>query len=339
MILQRCLLLGTLTLAVLANACQTVDQQNPEKPEITSGMDLTEAYGLGRNFGGEVMQKVKELAHTRKEIPKLQQLTEDDLVKNSANMELPQLTAIVNTYIFAWQKVNPSTLRVMLESKSETTRRMAWRMAAMKPSPIIRQTLEQHINRALNEGVEDSLLCPEMALAIKENGMKSEYTFLVRGLETQGNPEYANAMLALDPKQATDPFLTYLMRADLDDLRQLNQKSVNVYTCTVIFRFLMENPLPLTHPGLPAIFMFAVSRNRGLADMANAVLEKHIPESRAAFAAMLSRLPVAVQIAFIENSQREMTANLRLLLSELKDVEQHKEVIEELNAPQAAGAQ
>ncbi len=73
--------------------------------------------------------------------------------------------------------------------------------------------------------------------------------------------------------------------------------------------------------------------------MANAVLEKQIPENRQSFAVILARLPVPVQVAFIENSQREMTANLRLLLNDLKDYSQNKEVIEELNAPQSAGAQ
>ena len=150
---------------------------------------------------------------------------------------------------------------------------------------------------------------------------------------------YATAMLALDAKEAAPAFLTYLMRADLEDLRQLNQQSVNVYTCTVILRFLIDNPLPVSHPGVASLFLFAVSRNRGLADMANIVLEKQIPEHRASFAIILARLPVPVQVAFIENTQREMTANLRLLLNDLKEVAQNKEVIEELNSPNEAGAQ
>ncbi|RYZ89071.1 MAG: hypothetical protein EOP04_07840 [Proteobacteria bacterium] len=218
-------------------------------------------------------------------------------------------------------------------------RKVGWRMAAARPSAEIASVIDGVLNNALSQGREDEMLDPDMARALQENNMKSAYTFLSRGLQRQGAPEYASAMLALDAKEATPAFLTYLMRADLEDLRQLNQKSVNVYTCTVIFRFLIENPLPISHPGVASIFLFAVSRNRGLADMANAVLEKQIPENRASFAIILARLPVPVQVAFIENSQREMTANLRLLLQDLKEVAQNKEVIEELNSPNESGAQ
>jgi hypothetical protein len=70
--------------------------------------------------------------------------------------------------------------------------------------------------------------------------------------------------------------------------------------------------------------------------MAFAVLEKHIPENRLALAVLLARQPVPVQIAFIESSQRETTANLRLFLDELKEIAQQKEVIEELNSQQGA---
>lgn len=340
MILRRSLFLASfVTLFALASACQTTQPEQVEKPEIDSGMDLSEAYGHARTFGGDILQKVKDLARTRNEIPALQKLTEEDLIKNNASFKPGELSNVSNLYLYSWQKIEPAPLRALLESKSVEAQRMGWRMAAIKPSAAVAQTLEQHINKAMSAGREDELLSPEMALAIKENAMKAEYTFLVRGLMLQGNPEYANAMLSLDPRSATGPFLNYLMQADLEDLRQLNQKTVNVYTCTVIFRFLLENPLPMSHPGVPSLFLFAVSRNRGLAEMANAVLEKHIPENRAAFAAMLARLPVPVQIAFIENTQREMTTNLQLLLTELKDVVQHREVIEELNAPQSAGAQ
>ncbi len=230
-------------------------------------------------------------------------------------------------------------IRVLLNANETNVRKVGWRLAAVKPSAEVGAVLDDVLNKALNSGREDEILDPDMARALQENGMKGSYTFLVRGLEVQGAPEYASAMLALDPKSATPVFLDYLMRADLEDLRQLNQNNINVHTCTVIFRFLIENPIPISHPGVASLFLFAVSRNRGLADMANVVLEKQIPEHRTSFAIILARLPVPVQVAFIENSQREMTANLRLLLQNLKEVAQNKEVIEELDAANESSAQ
>ncbi|MBC7659227.1 MAG: hypothetical protein H7249_05915 [Chitinophagaceae bacterium] len=331
--LKRVVFLGFLFLA----GCQST--QDTKNPVISKDMEMTEAYGLAKMHGNDTMQKVKELAKERNELPKLAQLSENDLVSNHSKLNYNELTHATNMYVFASQKADPKVIKALLNASEPAVRKVGWRLAAVKPSPQVAVVLNDILNYALANGREDEMLDPDMARAIQENGMKGAYTFLSRGLQMQGTPEYAAAMLALDPKSAPPAFLTYLMRADLEDLRQLNQKSVNVYTCTVIFRFLMENPIPISHPGVPALFLFAVSRNRGLADMANAVLEKQIPENRTSFAYMLARLPVPVQVAFIENSQREMTANLRLLLHDLKDVAQNKEVIEELNSPNESGAQ
>lgn len=331
--LKRVLLVGLL----FGTACQSnTDQQ---KPEITRDMSLTEAYGLAKTHDADIMQKVKELAKERNELPKLAAMTENDLMNNHSKLSYNELSHATNMYVYSSQKAEPKVIKSLLNAKEPGVRKIGWRLAAVKPSAEVAAVVDGVLNSALSNGHEDEILDPDMAKALQENGMKGDYTFLERGLSIQGAPEYATAMLALDPKNATPAFLTYLMRADLEDLRQLNQKSINVYTCTVIFRFLIENPLPISHPGVASLFLFAVSRNRGLADMANAVLEKQIPEHRASFAAILARLPVPVQVAFIENSQREMTANLRLLLNDLKDVAQTKEVIEELNSPNESGAQ
>ncbi len=336
--MNKFLLPGLSVLMLALAGCQT-DKQEVEKPTITRDMDLGEAYGYARTFGEDTMQRVKDLAKDRQELPKLSRLTETDLTTNNEKLTYAELGHAANMYVYSNQRIDPKVIRSLLVSRSPWTRKIGWRLSAVKPSAEISTVIDNVLNRALNDNREDEILDPEMAKALQENQMKGSFTFLVRGLDLQGSPEYAQAMLILNPKGAVNPFFNYLMKADLEDLRQLNQKSVNVYTCTVIFRFLMENPIPVTHPGVPSLFLFAVSRNRGLADMANTVLEKHIPENRAAFAAMLARLPVPVQVAFIENSQREMTANLRLLLNDLKDVAQQKEVIDELNAPQESGAQ
>jgi hypothetical protein len=224
----------------------------------------------------------------------------------------------------------------MARSKQEPVRRIGWRMAASRPSAEVGRMIESLLSESLTRGREAEMLVPEMANAIQENGIKSAYSYLVLGLMQKGEPEYANAMLAFDANKASGPFIDYLNKADLEDLRQLNQKSINLLTCTVIFRFFSENPLPLNHPGLPTVFQYAVSRNRALSEMAFAVLDKHIPDNRLALAVLLSRQPVPVQIAFIESSQRETTANLRLFLDDMKEVAQQKEVIEELNSQQGA---
>jgi hypothetical protein len=330
--------LGLSLSLMLSTACQTTSPEN-DKPEIVKDMDLGEAYSIGRSHDVETLGKVKEVFRERKANAELAKLAEQDLIAQNLKLSFAELTNVANMYLAAQARPAPRTVKALLISKEPLVRKVGWRIAAARPSREIATVIDGVLDKSLSEGREDEMLDPDMARALQENNLKSAYTFLSRGLQVQGSPEYASAMLALDAKQATPSFLTYLMRADLEDLRQLNQKSVNVYTCTVILRFLIENPLPISHPGVPSLFFFAVSRNRGLADMANAVLEKQIPEHRTSFAMILARLPVPVQVAFIENSQREMTANLRLLLQDLKDVAQSKEVIEELNSPNESGAQ
>lgn len=318
-----------------ATACQTTDPNNPEKPKITREMSLDESYPLAVAFGGDVLQQVKEFAREKQQMPELHRLAEADLKQKHETMDPVYLLNVAHLYRASTMVLDPQLLRTLLLSRSEDSRRIGWRLAAVKPSAEVGQMIESILTEALGEERETSLLSPEMATALQENNLKSSFTFLTRGLLLQGNPEYAAAMLVLDPNRAAGPFLDYLGKADLDDLRQLNQQNINIYTCTQIFRYLLDNPLPINHPNVSQLFMFGISRNRGMADMANAVLEKHIPEHRLALARILSRMPAQVQLAFVENSQREMTANLRLLLTDFKESAQEKEVIEELRSGQS----
>ena len=59
--------------------------------------------------------------------------------------------------------------------------------------------------------------------------------------------------------------MEYISQATVEDLRQLNQTSINVYTCIVIFRFFMDHELPVAHPQIGKLYAFSISRNRALA--------------------------------------------------------------------------
>ncbi|MCX6129672.1 MAG: hypothetical protein NTX25_11500 [Proteobacteria bacterium] len=332
-------LAGLVLLGQLAG-CQTINSgSNSELPKITRDMKLDEAYRYAVEYGADILTQTRDLARDRQQLPELSKLAEQDLLQKADSLPAGALLNIAHLYRVSSATLSPQVLLTMTSAKSLASRQIAWRLAASKPSPDIARTIETILSQALEKGHESDILLTEMAGAIQENSIKSAYSFLILGLMQQGAPEFANAMLALDPSKAASPFVDYLNRADLDDLRQLNQKSVNLLTCTVIFRFFSDNSLPLNHPGIGQIFQFAVSRNRALAEMAFAVLEKSLPENRLALAALLARQPVQVQVAFIENSQRDLTSNLRLFLTDMKDVVQSKEVMEELNSQQGATEQ
>ncbi len=320
---------------ICAVSCKTLDSGETKKPQITRDMPMEEAYQDAVQWGADTLSQVKELARERQQMETLRTLSEHDLLHKAENLSPSALLNVAHLYRVSSSKLNPKVVSSLLSSREPSVRQVGWRLAATKPSAEVARTIDSILEAALSQEREDDILMPDMARAIQENGLKSAYTFLVRGLMVQGSPDYASAMLALDPNKATGPFFDYLAKADLEDLRQLNQKSIDPYTCTVIFRFLTENPLPLNHPALGQLYLFAVSRNRALAEMAYAVLEKQIPENRQVLATLLARSPTQVQLAFIESSQQELSANVRLLLEDLKDMAQQKEVLEELNAPKA----
>jgi hypothetical protein len=171
-----------------------------------------------------------------------------------------------------------------------------------------------------------------MALAVQANQIRSVYTLLRQGLLMQGSEEYAKAMIDLAPEKASNDFMAYLAQATIEDLRQLNQQSVNLYACVTIFRFYLTHTLPVNHPGFSHLYLYAVSRNQMLAEMAQAVLEKQLGGSREQLVYALARMPVWIQVAYIEGTRMNPNPNVSLFLDDLKKLSAHKEVIEEIES-------
>ena len=122
----------------------------------------------------------------------------------------------------------------------------------------------------------DLILIPEMARAVKAHQMRGVYTLLREGLMKTGADDFAISMLSLNAESAALDFIDYLSKTDLEDLRQINQKNINIYSCLVILRFFNSYPLPVEHPDIGIIFQYAVSRNTGLNEMARSVLDRQI---------------------------------------------------------------
>ena len=148
---------------------------------------------------------------------------------------------------------------------------------------------------------------------------------------TSGGEEFARALTQLAPERAGYDFMEYISQATVEDLRQLNQTSINVYTCIVIFRFFMVTNFQLLTLKLEN-YMHSQFRNRALADMAVLLLESNIPSYREEFVFALAKEPMSIQMAFIENAIRNPTSNIKLLLSDLRGVTAFSEVREEISS-------
>ena len=152
-----------------------------------------------------------------------------------------------------------------------------------------------------------------------------------QGLMTTGQEAFALSMAQLDASRASNDFLDYLALASAEELRQLTQNSVNVYTCLIALKHLQAHPAPLSHAHAEHLVYYAVSRNNGLADLGQMALESYRPKERSQVAIMMSRMPQWVQIAYVESVRRKKAPAITLLLGELKKISSSTDVVEEVD--------
>jgi len=174
-------------------------------------------------------------------------------------------------------------------------------------------------------------LIPGTARAIMANKLTKSYTVVRQGLLMKGHEAFAEAMISLNPKAASSDFLDYLALAPPEELRQLTLSSVNLYTCMVILQHLAKVQAPISHPRIENLFFYSVSRANGLAELAQSAIERYLPRNKEHLAYNLTKLPVWVQIAYLENARRRMNPKVGILLAELKKVSSQRDVIEEID--------
>jgi hypothetical protein len=210
-------------------------------------------------------------------------------------------------------------------------RQLAWQLAADAPSQSMRHEIENYLTESVTENELSLVLIPAMADAVASNRLIESYTVVREGLLIANDIAFARAMIALNPQQASVDFLEYLAKAPVEELRQLTLKSVDVYTCTLILEHFQSYPPPVSNPRIDTLFLFTISRNNALAEMARDVLERYLPRHSESFAFSLSRLPAWMQIAFVERSSNRLTPVISLFLDDLKKATVDKDVIDEIS--------
>jgi hypothetical protein len=190
--------------------------------------------------------------------------------------------------------------------------------------------MDEEFTTRMKEGEEEVLYVPSMALAVQANRMDSAYTLLREGLFRTGEETFARAMATLKPRQASDDFLDYLSKASVEELRQLNQKEVNVYSCLVALQHLTQVPASINHPHFNHLFLYAVSRNQGLADLAHVVLERAVGNHTEYLAVLLSQMDDWIQVAYVESARRRMSPSVQAFILALKEATPHPSVVEEI---------
>jgi hypothetical protein len=299
--------------------------------QVNKTMSTEQAIEVAINVGGESIDDARRLVTQRKQWASAHRVLEAGIEDGIIKYDNIRLANSVALYQTSPLPASVRLLQALTGSGRPIARQLGWQMAAAMPSRTIAAAIDQELGRAVSEGDEASVLLPQMAVAVQANKLKSAYTLVRQGLMQTGQEAFALAMANLDPRRASSDFLDYLSLASPEELRQLTQNSVNVYTCLIALKHIASYPAPLSNPNSEHLIFYAVSRNNALADQAQQAIEAYLPKDRVQIAIMMSRTPQWVQVAFIESSRRRKTPTVTLLLGELKKISSSNDVVEEVD--------
>ena len=311
-------------------SCASINGSS-EVQQVTSDMPTEVAMKLGFKYGGKPFEDAKKLAKKRKEFKLVAKIAEEALLgeKEPAGYmwRAMQVYQGINR-----SSVSPKVVGKLIESDDEFVRRMGWQLAANRPSDLVGVVLNRYLTESVRNGLESQSFLPEMASAVRANKLVSSYSIVREALYEKGGAEFVTTMIEFNSSQAGQDFMTYLSKATVEDLRQMTQTTVDLASCLEILRFYNEVELPLGHPSISHIYLYAVSRNNSLAELAIGALERAMGDHRMQLAFSLAKMPVWIQVAFVENAREQLDNSLGLFLTELKQVTSHAEVVEEIEA-------
>jgi len=311
------------------NEKQEITRAEPA-PEIYADMPLEKALEAGINYGGHTLESVKKLVTSRGESAKAAKLVENTLDQQT-DLQPHQMMNAAHLFITNSDRLEPKFFQKLVRSSRVPARMLGWQLAAGKPSREIAATIEAELTRAIDSGTEETTLVPQMANAVRANQLKSSYTVVRQGLMTNGSEEFVLAMAALEPDRASNDFLKYLAMVPPEELRQLTLSSVNLYSAIAILRHMRRHPPDTSAGSFENLYFYSVSRNTGLAELAQEVLESYLPQKSEILAQLLAKHPVWVQMAYLESSRRRMNPKIGLLLGELRQATPEKDVAREIS--------
>ncbi|MGE0172010.1 MAG: hypothetical protein AB7T49_04465 [Oligoflexales bacterium] len=325
--LIRCLFLS----ALAGGGCVSVND-NGEAPKITEDMPLEEAIDAAIDFGAVTLQTVKTntVKSTNKE--QVNKIVSDRIVKNVKSYNPGQMVNAVNLYQFTTKTLSHGVFLALIKAQDLTMRNLGWQLAYHMPSRELGLLIEKEITDLITKGGEDIVLVPEMAKAVEVAQLRSLYTVVRQGLLKSGDEPFVKAMIALNPVRAAQDFMNYLALATVEDLRQINQTTVNSISCVRILQHYMSYDPPTGHPSFEQLFYFAISRNQALSELAHLVIERMSSTNKEIIALKLTGLPMWAQVAFVEGSRRHYDSGVQSLLSTLRESTSHSEVVEEIDA-------
>ncbi len=324
-------LIGLLLNLLLSISCVSLRGSEGEvAPALTDDMTTSEVLNIAFRFGGDSLKAANKRFSEKKEWAKVQSLSAKLLIDPPSDIVSRQMLQLVSIYQTSITKLDLNVFRSLVRAKDPVYRQAAWHLAANFPSPEIAREMDVLLTEIISSGTESENFFVQLANAARSNKQKSSYTFLRQGLMTTGEDAFAKAMATLDPTAATNDFMDYLSLANPEELRQITQKTVNVYSCIFILKHLLAYPVNGSHPQFNQLFYYSISRNNALSDLGRDVLQYGINASPSQVALLLSREPSWVQTSFVEGVRRTQQPRLKLIVAELMPLASDDAVSQEI---------
>ena len=322
----------SLTFAGCASLSDRGKDEAKEPPAIVDDMELDKALIAAIKFGKPTVTQVSDLIRKRSQEAWAGNYLQTVMSKYSDSWPSIALYNAMEMFRTLSHSHSPILFSEFIASKRQVNRHLAWVLAGSVPSEEMAHAVEKVLTESIIENTLDQIVMPPMAEAIVQNQLKGCYTVLRYALFNFNHESYAQAMMKLQPNEASNDFLDYLARAPLEELRQLNLPSVNVVACMAILDHLNSRPVIVAHRHFESLFLYAISRNQALSRQALKILsENYFSKYGNDVAYKLSRMSNWIQIAFVENIGREPSPATSRFLRVLKKTTSQKEVIEALN--------
>lgn len=318
---------------IFLQACVSLngDETHKEMPKITLQMPLSEVISIGIDFGEQSLPSVKRYIAKKKDSKQAADLLSTLILSKHNSLAPHKLINAFRLYQDTADQKAPEVFAKTVRSERALAVQLSWHIAAQLPSKTMSKQIETVLTEAIIENDIDRFFLPEMAEAVAANDLKDSYTLIRQGLFLTHHPAYAKALSSLNPSLASDDFLDYLNLASIEELRQLNMKSVDPLTCSEILTHFSSKPPSIHHSKINVLFLFAVSRNAALSGLAKNIIDSYLPEHGPTLAAILAKEASWLQLAYIEGLRRQYTSVSGLFLQDLKAISAQQDVLDEID--------
>lgn len=215
-----------------------------------------------------------------------------------------------------------SAAKVFIASSDQTVpeiNKANWLLAAANPSPQMAKMVQKKLSSRLsNQGGPPSVIMPAVAKALAANGIKEAYTLIRTSLDQTDNSDYAHAMASLEPNHASEDFVAYLAKIPVDEIREGVFLHSNKHTCYDILTHLRRYPPAVHHPNFEHLFLFAVSKDKDIANAARNVITKAMPNNEEHLALVLTRLPEPIQTEYLNQREENLSPSETLFFDAVR---------------------